>query len=541
MDIQQFEDLLQGYYGGSLAVQDQEQRTQKKKSQKDAANFTASGVATRQTIERYSEVIQQDIQMFERLKYGSLQGSPIQKHGDAAEVLGVRDYNKEQILKGSDKRMFLSESKTDDVTDVLIKDKSGNVLKGQAKYNSEARLTMKDLSQQKYTANDLKFAPPEQVEEIKRLAKEEAQKLRAQARQLRQQGQTDLAKQKVQEAKNYEHTADTVQGFKRSRDEAKAASRNETSRVKVTAKDIMKDSHEAGVAGAKVGAAISGGVSGAQNFHAAIKGDKEIGEAIVDTAIDTAKGAAMSYAVTYSSTAIKAGAQKAGEKLGSKALTAFSKSAKGPALFVTSTIEVGKSFKKYLDGDLGSTELFVELGEKGTGILCGEVGAVVGEVAGVAIGTSLGALVGTAILPGLGSVAGAQAGAAIGAVIGPIIGSMVGYMVGTQVYQSVKSLIEGGYNSEKLRRMKAIYEQAYKRMKKERLEMERQIELHFADRHDFFRDCFKSMEKAVLQNDIDGINGQLSNIVGAFGETLQFKNFKEFDDFMMDDSTILKL
>lgn len=532
IDLKEIELFLDGYYSGN------EVNTDKKDS---TAAQVGIGVGVRGTVNRYSEIIKEDMTMFERLKYDSLQGSPGKKHGDAAEVLGVRDVNKQNILSGSSDRMELSPSKTDPFTDVLLKDSIGNIIeRGQVKYYETPRQTMESLSEGKYNVNNAKYAPPEQVDQIKQMALDKAKTLRSQAKQLRQKGDVELAKQKLSEAKNYEHTAEHVKGLPRTRDEAIQASENEFSRVKVTGQAMLQDFHESGVKGAQVGAAVSGTLSGVQNIHAAIKGDKEIGEAIVDTAIDTAKGACVSYAVSFSSTAVKAGAQKVGEKIGSKTLQAFANSAKGPAIFITSTIEVGKSLKKYMDGELGTADLFIELGEKGTGILCGEVGAVVGEACGVAAGTAIGAFIGTVIIPGLGTGAGALAGAKIGAIVGPIVGSMVGYMVGTQIYQSVHSLISQ-YDSEKYIRMKAIYEHAYQRMKKERLELERQIDLHFANRKAYFSDCFKQMENAIFDNDIEAVNNRLADILGAFEETLQFKNFKEFDDFMLDDGSVLRI
>jgi|GEM_PF-5216705 len=499
------------------------------------------GAASRQNINSYGDVIKQNIDMFEKLRYGNLQGSPLQKHGDAAEVLLVKDINKQKIVSGSSERAKMSASKTDEITDIFIQDELGTIVEqGQVKYYKTPEDTAKALSNPKYSQNNAKYAPPEQVDKIIQHSKEHYSKLRSQALELKRQGRMDKYRAKLEEAKAYKHTAETVKPGTRSYNEAQNAAKGRDSRYSVAAKEMLRDSHEAGLKGAKVSAQLTAGVSGAQNLYRVVKGDKELGKAIVDTAVDTAKGAAMGYAINTSGAIVKAGSQKLGEKLGSEVLQAFSKSARGPALFVTSTIEVGKSVQKYLDGDLGAKELFIELGEKGTGILCAEVGTVVGEAAGVAAGASIGALVGTFILPGLGTAAGAAAGTAIGAVIGPIVGSMVGYMVGTQIYQSVRKLMSS-FDGEKYQRLKMIYEQAYERMKQERETMERLVEQYFSDREQQFKLAFKQIEHAALSNDVEGISKQLSNIVGAFGEKLQFKNFQEFNDFMLDNNTVLKL
>lgn len=541
-DLQELEEFITNFYAPELKHATPQKNNQKLKT-KDTSTAVniASMIQNQDLMNKYSQVISEDISMFQRLKWENLQGSTKQKHGDASEVMAVRNFNKEQILSGSNQRMELSQSKIDPLTDVLIRNGDGQVIhRGQIKFYNSADKTFEALNNPKYMANDIKYVPADQLEDVIRIAKEKSKMWKAEAKQLRKNGDIEGANRKLEQAKNAEHTAHVTQSTGNTYAESKKSSANKFSRVEVTTKTVLKDANSAGIEGAKSAAALSAGISGATNLKKVIDGEKEISEAVIDTAIDTAKASAMSYAVTYSSTVIQAGAKQAGTKIGSNALQNLGKSAKGPTLIVTSTIEVSKSVKKFIDGDLDASGLFNELGEKGVGILCAEGGAVIGTAAGTAVGATIGGLIGTFTLPGLGTVGGAVFGAKVGAVAGSMIGSMVGYFVGTQIYQSVGKLISL-YDGEKYRRAKALYEAAYERMKQERLVMERQLQEHFTESNQHFINCFKAIEEAALNNNIQAISTNLDAIVNRFGETLQFQTFDEFDDFMMDDSSILKL
>ncbi|ALC89369.1 hypothetical protein AM500_05910 [Bacillus sp. FJAT-18017] len=62
-----------------------------------------------------------------------------------------------------------------------------------------------------------------------------------------------------------------------------------------------------------------------------------------------------------------------------------------------------------------------------------------------------------------------------------------------------------------------------------------------ADRYVMFRKYFLKMEEGLLSGNVNQVSFDLDNILGAFGNTLQFKNFQQFDTFMLDTGSTLKL
>lgn len=498
------------------------------KETKDSALNLGISANDKNTINIFGQAMEEDYIAFDKLDRNHLQGRPNTKHGDAAEVLGVKDRNKQNIIDGKNEKMQLSSSKTDPITDTFTIDSTGKVIdRAQVKYYSDATKTADALSDPKYNKNPTKYAPPEQVEEIKRIASEKARKLRKLAKLDIDAGNTVEAEAKIIQAKAYENTSKNVKGLTRTLEEAKAAVKNDASRYFVTAKDIAKTANSAGLKQAKSGALIAGTISGAQNIIAFAKGEKEINEMLICTSIDTAKGAVTSYAVTFTGSALKAGIEQTGKKVisqGAKNVCEVLSKGNTPALIVTSTLEVGKSLYRYMDGQINEEELLLELGEKGTGIVasayCADIGGIIGGV------------IGTAFLPGIGTVA--------GELVGGVVGGMVGYICGTQLYQATINLISmPGLSSEKYRKLENLSVQAKKYMERERAELEKSIEQNFADRDLQLSGYFSLMDNAIISNDINEISEQLTNISTFFGKSLKFSSFKEFDKFMNDSTSVL--
>ena len=80
------------------------------------------------------------------------------------------------------------------------------------------------------------------------------------------------------------------------------------------------------------------------------------------------------------------------------------------SLIATTTLEVGKTIKKYINGELTELEVIEELGEKGVGMMA----------------SSIGASIGTAIFPGIGT----------------IIGGVIGYMCSSSIYNGSLSILK---------------------------------------------------------------------------------------------------
>ncbi|MBP1934997.1 hypothetical protein [Ammoniphilus resinae] len=454
-----------------------------------------------------------------------------QQSGFSAEIFYESKSNAENILNGNADRVRRTDNlgmKNDQKFDHLRLDDQANVKSGsQMKFRGDAATPEKSAQQNinklvgdkewgKYHDAEITI-PSEQYPHAKQYAQQQAEKLSAQADKLRNNGDYAKADMLQEKASRYDQMSKNLKDSGISSEQAiELRLRPE----KVTIRQSLKTAHQGGLEQAKAGAVFSGAFSGARNLTSVINGEKEVGEAIVDTAVDTAKGAAVSYVVSAGGSLVKAGMQEASKRIvheGGKSLATSLSKGNAPALIVSTTLEVGKSVKRYIDGDIDSKELMVELGEKGTGIIASTYGA------------ELGAILGTLVLPGIGTIAGS------------IIGGMVGYMAGSQLYQSTLQFLAMPLDAEKHRRIKEMSEQALKVMQKEREELERLIEQHFKDRHEMLRTHFTEMREAILANQPDRIVQQLGHIAVAFGGTLQFKNFKEFDEFMLDDNISFQL
>ncbi|MMZ53905.1 hypothetical protein D1872_157130 [compost metagenome] len=462
-----------------------------------------------------------------------------QQAGFAAEIYYTSQTNADNILRGNKERVV----RTDDVGEVnnpnydhYTKVDGHTVRRSQMKFRgdeSNPELGAKqnlsklvgDKEYRKYRDADDILVPTEQFPYAKQHACVKAESLRQQAKALRRKGRSDEASKMELMAKRYEDVSERMKGSNITREKTRKLRLNPE---KVVMKEPLRLANKAGMKQAKAGAMMAGGFSTVQNLTSVIKGEKSVGAAVVDVAVDTVKGATFSYITTASASLVKAGLKEVGKRAATqsgKEVFAVLSKGNAPALIVTSTFEVYKSVKRYLDGELDAKGLVAELGEKGSGIVASTYGAE--------LGTLIGAGIGSILFPGVGT--------AIGGVAGGLICSMVGYMVGTQLYHSTLQFLSMPIEAEKVRRAKEMCDQARKIMERERLELERQFEVYFAKRQIELRDHFEAMRGSILANDSEAIVRQLGSIAVMFGGTLRFKNFEEFDAFMLDEDTVFDL
>ena len=78
-------------------------------------------------------------------------------------------------------------------------------------------------------------------------------------------------------------------------------------------------------------------------------------------------------------------------------------------------------------------------------------------------------------------------------------------------------------------------------MQEHRLELERLINQHFAERYAILSSAFDDLDKSLLTWDADKFSSGLQRVNEAFGETLQFKTMEEFCQFMEDDDSVFIL
>ncbi|MEZ9140936.1 MULTISPECIES: hypothetical protein [unclassified Shewanella] len=72
---------------------------------------------------------------------------------------------------------------------------------------------------------------------------------------------------------------------------------------------------------------------------------------------------------------------------------------------------------------------------------------------------------------------------------------------------------------------------------KHRQELELEIEKHFSERRVQFNASFAQMGEAIDSWSPDKMLQGLESVNSCFGVSLQFKNFQEFDEFMLDSKS----
>ena len=165
--------------------------------------------------------------------------------------------------------------------------------------------------------------------------------------------------------------------------------------------------------------------------------------------------------------------------------------------------DVGKSLKRWLDGEISGTEFLREVGQKGTGVIVSGVFAILGTAVAGPIGTA--------------------------------IGSAVGYFATNLLFGSVMQAFEEAELSRK--RYEAIHafcEESIREMEIQRLEFERNVAQFLSNRQQVIDRSLKDFEASMQMNDMTGVSAALNEIAMEFGGELQFKNRAEFDEFMLD-------
>ena len=458
-----------------------------------------------------------------------------QQAGFSAEVFFQSKENAEKIIKEKNIRV----TRTDEINGMRnhqnfdhiltdqngnpILDQEGNLIGSQMKFNGRyttdqeinksAKRVVDKLSNntkwEKYRGKPVNI-PSEQYEYAKEYAHKESLALEKQAQKFYEQGNKEKGDLLKEKSENYKQVAKDIQDSGISSEEAMFLRKHPKL---ATIKSVAKVSHQAGIEQAKAGAIFSGVISSSRNILAVAKGEKDVEMASKDIAKDVGKGAAFSYSIGAGGAAIKSVLQNSKSSLAQN----VSKS-NMPAMIATTTLQVGKSISRYAKGEITELELIEELGEKGTGMLSASMGA--------AIGGSLG----TMILPGVGTITGS------------FIGGMLGYMISSQIYQSTMQILkEERISNEKRKIIKEISEKAIEEMKKEREQLIQSIKMRNYKYDRLFNEGFKIIEEASRIKNVDIFTEGLTKIALAFGESLQFEGFDEFDEFMKDKDTVLEL
>ena len=437
-----------------------------------------------------------------------------QQSGYAAENKYTARQNAERIINGKKSRVYNTDTKGSGnynrLYDHIIKDKNGNIIsKEQMKFvGSSPKECLSILAKkefQKYLDADATITvPSDYYDGIIQEADKQIELLKKQFKKVEGEKKKEIS----EKIKKYKKIRKNVKNSGVSTTEAKEARLHPKLS---TAKDIGKIAHKAGLEQAKYGAVVGGSISIVRNLVAVVKGEKEPMEAGEEIAKDTGTAVVSSYATAFSGAVIKGGMQNSA----STAVRTLAKTNLA-ATIVTSTVEMGKTLKKYITGTITGLECLEELGEKGTGQLSAAMFAVVGHV------------VGQAVIPIPG----------VGAMIGSIVGSIVGYALSSACYgELVGALKEAEFAHSERIRIEKECEESIKMIIQFREEMNESINHYLKDINFSFQGVIEQAEKGIWRSNINEFIENANAMCVKLGKNPQFRNRGEFDMLMESEET----
>ena len=444
-----------------------------------------------------------------------------QQAGFAAEVKSVARKNAESIINKKDTRYI----RTDDlgsINDTLFDIKEVDLM-GNEIINSGAQMkfvgkTPKDLlnklnskKYEKYLAADAILDIPDDAydvllgnEKTKGLIDEKIEELCQQAEVANKKGKAEVAQIKREKIRKYEKIKKNLRKSGLTTEEAIEARTNAKLSI---AKDIAKISHRAGKEQMKIGVAIAGSVSIIKNIVSYTKGEKTAYEAAKSVASDTGKGAAVSYTTAFLGTMAKGSMQNA--KVGYIRNLAKTNLAAG---IVTTAIDIEKSLRRYIKGEIDGARCIEELGKKGLG----EIGsAIFGSIGLAAVPASTPKII---------------------SVLSGIAGASFGYVAAVAIYDELNiALKEAKIAKEERIQIEAECAEVITMIQDYRKEMNYLVSNYFVDKIKSFNECFNQLDKAIFEENIDNFVFANHILQENLGKVSQFSNKTEFDDLMNSD------
>jgi hypothetical protein len=439
-----------------------------------------------------------------------------QQAGYSAEVASVSRKNAESIIEGSETRFLRSEDragygKNNSVVDILEINNEQVASQVQMKFvgdkglddllekiaNGENKSGKNDLS--RYLINDEIQLPSDQVESAITVCQIKYEENLRQAERLKLDGEFELAQQKEHAAINYKELEGKISDSGLTTEEAIEYRLNPE---KMTAKDIAKTSHRAGLEGAKFGAAIGGSVSLIINIISAVAGEKDFSEAAVDVLADTSISAGVGYGSAFTGSTIKGSMQQSS----SEYVRALSGTAL-PVLAVSACIACSGSILSYAQGDIGEAELLKNVGGNASGMLSCSMFAGIGQV----------------VIPI--------------PVLGGLIGGMVGYTVSNIFYQEFFNAFDDAKRSkEELNLIK----QKCRAAKKLAESYQASLDSIFDRKLSHINVARDTLYSALNNNEIDikDFCEEVNSFANTLGKNLKFENKPEFDEFMASNEVL---
>ena len=263
--------------------------------------------------------------------------------------------------------------------------------------------------------------------------------------------------------------------------------------------------------------------AGAKNLAQLMNGEKTLPEACVGFVGDTVTGEISQIAIKQGVRMTQAGINNMNKQLakvvGEQGVKKIVGDTIGKGLAVVSqnvgaivsaAMCLGDSVIKFANGQISGEELICEIGEKGTGLVCMEVGAEIGAAVGSALGS---------FAPGIGNV--------VGMFLGKVVGGAIGYLIGEKICGMFKKFMQPS-RVEEFNRYKKIYDEFAEQVAKSRRELEEYLEYVHLEQQKNICESFEHIKECMMNNDVDGIAAALDNISLQFNVESNFCGKEEF-------------
>jgi hypothetical protein len=434
-----------------------------------------------------------------------------QQAGFSAEIAATSRDNAQAIIAHSEQRTWRSDDlpvygRNHNVVD-RVQVLNGGVIEGtqtQMKFVGNRDVLFEHISKEdgkfsRYRGVKLEL-PSEQFEGAKEFCHQQAKALRGQALKVEAEGKHDIAEKLRFKADNYDQLADNVRDSGLTTDDAIFYRRHPEL---ATALDIARTSHGAGIEAAKYGAALGACISALRNMFEHSQGEKNISDVAFSVTADTTKAAAFGYATGFAGSAIKGTLQQSTNST-LRALSATN----APALAVNICISLGDSVKRFVTGEITESELLIEVGEKGSGMLSGAMMAALGQIA--------------IPIP----------------VLGAAVGGIIGYAMSSLFYQSALDAARGAEASaQMLQRTQAIEKASRERLAIEQKQLDAFLTVELPElRIETQKLCAIFDANATVS--VNEISAAINNFAELLGQKLQFQNTQEFEEFMLSTQTL---
>ncbi|GHV48138.1 hypothetical protein FACS1894204_12200 [Synergistales bacterium] len=231
-------------------------------------------------------------------------------------------------------------------------------------------------------------------------------------------------------------------------------------------------------------------VSGINNFIAMAQGDKNLQEAVMEIATDSTASFASAAGLSLTQAALTNFASEA-----------IAKQIMPVAQIATTSVMIGRSVIKCVNGEISGEDCAVEMLMSGVGLLAFKVGMSMGGSAGAIVASFVASAICNAVIE----------------------------------YRSITKL-----SQEKLSKVNSLADAALREMEHQRNELKALIAEHFEEWDEKVGRGFDQMISSAIDNNADGIASGLNSILSAVGQQgVKFSTAEEFDDFFMDENAVL--